>query len=231
MFWPPSLKPTSPTSFVPGCAARYRPAAEHVLRLLPPERLLPRGIAEARVILEAEVTLIRGKHVVAVRVERRRPADDGRVAVRVEAVHDDDGRRVARMQRELAEERRAVARRELHRSEPRWPRRGVGAARNGARRVVLRRRGVEDVRVAERAVEARGHVVRLVRLGENLLQGGAETSCGAGRSRAREQGGRRDDDGEHEKSPHGHSRVRGNLTGGSGMPEPVPTPQGVETEP
>ena len=110
MFWPPSLKPTSADVLVPALRGEEPAGGEHVLGLLPAERLLPGGIAEAGAVLEAEVALVGGEHVVAVRVEHRRPADHRRVAVRVEAVHDDDAGRVAGVQRELAEERRAVSR-------------------------------------------------------------------------------------------------------------------------
>jgi len=105
VFWPPSLYPDVLRASL---CSQVTARGNDVLRLLPAERLLPGGVAEVRVVLEAEVALIRGENVVAVRVEHCGPADHRRIAVRVEPVRDDDSRRVTRVQRKLAEQRRAV---------------------------------------------------------------------------------------------------------------------------
>jgi hypothetical protein len=97
---------------------------ENVLGLLPAEGLLPRGIAEAGVVLEAEVALIGGENVVAVRVQHRGPTDHRRVAVRVEAVDDDHAGRVAAVQRKLA----AAALRRRTSTEPDGTTRAAGAS-------------------------------------------------------------------------------------------------------
>jgi len=143
--------------------------------------LLPRGRAEAGVVLEAEVALIGGENVVAVRVQHRGPTDHRRVAVRVEAVDDDHAGRVVAVQRKLAEQRRSVAGLELNRTEPRGPCRRVEAAGNRTARVVLRRSGVENAPRGERRVAPLGDVLRLVGLREDLADGGAVFRGGVGR--------------------------------------------------
>jgi len=169
---------------------------EDVLRFLPAERLQPVRVAVARLRLEVEVALVGGEHVVATRVQERGPPDHRRIAVRIEAVHDNHARVVAGVEGEHPEERRTVTRVEEHERERRRPR-WVAAVRDRARRVVLGRERVRDDRV-ERRIGSEWDVIGLVRLGQNLVHRGRETV----RKRAWNQGKRRSERCGHDEQPH-----------------------------